>query len=257
LWQEISKDYAGGIIPANSGYKMIDILKKSLIRLGITTKGEAIVYLVAGVVVIILFVLTLKLLRRKKFKKVIDVNLTDDGQDGDKPAEDSYEPIIKRIKQVKRKCRSILFTSTEAEALPVTIPVNVAVGLAKSKKLCLLIDLDLKRDAVAKAFGLDAEQSSLRAKAVQTEIENLWVWPGHYFSQSRQMNVAEIVEKAEDRFDFILINAPALVRGPDYRQIISAAQAAFICTKNTSEMKKLAELIKPFDCTIIGHIQIP
>ncbi|MFA5252006.1 MAG: hypothetical protein WC454_05410 [Phycisphaerae bacterium] len=235
---------------------MIDTLKKILIRLGINTKGEAIMYLVAGVVVIILFVLVLKLLRRKRFKKAINVNLTAGDQGGDKPAEDSYEPIIKRIKQVKRKCRSILFTSTETEALPVTIPVNVAIGLAKSKKLCLLIDLDLKRDAVAKAFGLDAEQSSLHAKAVQTEIENLWVWPSHYFSQSRHMNVAEIVEKAE-RFDFILINAPALTRSPDCRQIISAAQAAFIYAKNASESDNLAKLIKSKDCTIIGRIQTP
>jgi hypothetical protein len=235
---------------------MVDILKKSLIRLGISTKGEAIMYFVAGVIVIILFVLTLIILRRRKFKKVINVNLTDGGEGGDKRPEDNYEPIIKRIKQVKKKYKSVLFTSTEAEALPVTIPVNVAMGLAKSKKRCLLIDLDLKRDAVAKAFGLDAEQSSLRAKAVQTEIENLWVWPGHSFSQSKQMNVTEIVEKAEGRFDFILINAPALVRGPDYRQIISAAQVAFICAKNTSEPDKLTKLIKSLDCTIIGHIQI-
>jgi hypothetical protein len=236
---------------------MIDILKGILLKLGISQNQGVILCIVAGVIVIILFVLTLIILRRRKFKKVINVNLTDGGEGGDKPAEGSYEPIVKRIRQVKRKYRSILFTSTEAEALPVTIPVNVAMGLAKSKKLCLLIDLDLKRDAVAKAFGLDAEQSGLRAKAVQTEIENLWVWPGHYFSQSKQMNVTEIVEKAEDRFDFILINAPALVRGPDYRQIISAAQAAFICAKNTSEPDKLTKLIKSLDCTIIGRIQTP
>jgi hypothetical protein len=236
---------------------MVDILKKSLIRLGISTKGEAIMYFVAGVIVIILFVLTLIILRRRKFKKVINVNLADGGEGGDKPAEGSYEPIVKRIRQVKRKYRSILFTSTEAEALPVTIPVNVAIGLAKNKKRCLLIDLDLRRDAVAKVFGFAAEQSELRAKAVQTEIENLWVWPGHYFSQSKQMNVTEIVEKAEDRFDFILINAPALVHGPDYRQIISAAQVAFICAKNTSEPDKLTKLIKSLDCTIIGRIQTP
>ena len=214
-------------------------------------------YFVAGVIAIILFVLILIILRRRKFKKVINVNLTNDKEGGDKRSEDNYEPIIKRIKRVKKKYKSILFTSIEAGALPVTIPVNVAIGLAKNKKRCLLIDLDLKRDAIAKVFGLDAEQSGLRAKAVQTEIENLWVWPGHNFSQSKQMNVTEIVEKAEDKFDFILINAPSLVSSPDRKQIISAARAAFICAKNTSEMKKLTELIKPLDCTIIGHIQIP
>jgi hypothetical protein len=211
---------------------MVNILKKILLSLGIHTKVQVAIFCAAaGVIFIIFFVFISFMLKRRKYKKVINVNLTDGadgGQGGDKPAEGSYEPIVKRIKQVKRKYRSILFTSTDADTLPVTIPVNVAIGLAKDKKRCLLIDLDLKRDAVAKVFGLDAEQSSLHAKAVQTEIENLWVWPGHYFSQSKQMNVTEIAEKAEDTFDFILINAPALVRGPDYRQIILAARAAFI-----------------------------
>jgi hypothetical protein len=237
---------------------MVNILKKILLSLGIHTKVQAAIFCAAaGVIFIIFFVFISFMLRRRKYKKVINVNLTDGGQGGDKPAEGSYEPIVKRIRQVKRKYRSILFTSTDAEMLPVTIPVNVAIGLAKDKKRCLLIDLDLKRDAVAKVFGLNAEQSDLRAKAVQTEIENLWVWPGHYFSQSKQMNITEIAEKAEDRFDFILINAPALVHGPDYRQIILAAQAAFICAKNTSEPDKLTKLIKSLDCTIIGRIQVP
>ncbi len=236
---------------------MVNILKRILLKLGISQDQGVILCIVAGVIVIILFVLTRIILRRRKFKKVINVNLTDGGEGGDKPAEGSYEPIVKRIRQVKRKYRSILFTSTEAEALPVTIPVNVAMGLAKSKKLCLLIDLDLKRDAVAKAFGLDAEQSDLNAKAVQTEIENLWVWPGHYFTQSRHMNVTGIVENAEDKYDFILINAPSLVNSLDRRQIILAAQAAFICAKNASEPDKLTKLIKSLDCTIIGRIQSP
>jgi hypothetical protein len=244
-----------GIVPTNSGYKMFDILKKSLVKLGITTKGGAIILFVAVVVVIILFVLTLIILRRRKFRKVISVALTDGGQDGDKPAEGSYEPLVKRIKQTKRKYRSILFASMDVDAMPVTVPVNVAIGLARDKKRCLLIDLDLTRDAVAKAFGLDAEQSGLRAKAVRTEIENLMVWPAYYFSQSKHMNITEIAEKAEDSFDFILINAPSLLSSPDRKQIILASRAAFICAKNTSEPDKLSELIKSLDCIIIGRIQ--
>jgi len=241
---------------------MVDILKSGLSKLKIFQNQQIILYIVAGAIAIVVFVLILIILRRRKFKKVIKVNLADDKEAGEELSEDDYESIIKRIKRVKKKYKSILFASIGAGALPVTIPVNVAIGLAKKKKRCLLIDLDLRRDAVAKAFGLDAAQGDLRAKSVQTEFENLWVWPGHVFSQLKQMNIMEIVEKAMDRkspekFDFILINAPALVSSPDRKQIISAARAAFICTKNMSEMKKLAELIKPLDCTIIGHIHIP
>ncbi|MFZ0035062.1 MAG: division plane positioning ATPase MipZ [Sedimentisphaerales bacterium] len=236
---------------------MGSILKRILLKLGISQNQGVILCIVAGVIAIVVFVLILIILKRRRSKKVINVNLTDDKEASDKLPEGDYESVIKRIKQVKKKYKSILFASTEAGTLPVTIPVNIAIGLTKEKERCLLIDVDLKRDAVAKAFGLDAEQSDLRNMAVQTEIENLWVWPGHNFSQSKQMNIMEIVEKAEDKFDFILINAPSIVSSPDRKQIISAAQAAFICIKDTSEVKKLTDLIKPLDCKIIGPIQIP
>jgi len=237
---------------------MGNILNKSgFLKLEIFQNQWVIVYIVAGVIATILFVLILIILRRRKFKKVINVILTDDKEGDNKRPEDNYEPIIKRIKRVKKKYKSILFTSVAPGALPVTIPVNVAIGLAQNKKRCLLIDLDLRRDAIAKVFGLDEQQDGLRAKAVQTEFENLLVWPGHNFSQLKQMNVTEIVQRAVDKFDFILINAPSLVSSPDRKQIISASQAAFICTKNSSGTKKLAELIKPLNCTVIGHIQIP
>jgi len=207
---------------------------------------------------IVVFLLLLIILRRRKFKKVINVILTDNKEGDDKSSQDNYGPIVKRIKQVKKKYKSILFTSVEPGILPVTIPVNVAIALAKTRKRCLLIDLDLKRDAIAKVFNLVVEQGGLRAKAVQTEIENLWVWPSHNFSQAKLMNVTEMVEKAMDnKFDFVLINAPSIANSPDRKQIISAARAAFICTKNPSERKKLTELIKPTDCTIIGHLQAP
>ena len=120
----------------------------------------------------------------------------------------------------------------------------------------VLIDLDLKRDAIVEAFELGSNKNGLQPKAVRTQFENLWVWPGHNFTQLKQMNVKEIVQKALDRFDFVLTNAPSLVSNPDRRQIISAAQAAFISTKSGSDTTKLAQLIKPADCVLLGNIQI-
>lgn len=234
--------------------------KQILSELGIL-HNPLVLYIAAGAVATAAFLLVPIILRRRKFRKIINVSFTDNTDRSDEQFKNNYERIIKRIKKVKKKYKSILFASTEQEALPVTIPVNTAIGLAKEKKRCLLIDLDLRRDAVAKVFGLDAEKSSLSPKSVQTDFENLSAWPGHKFSQSKQMNIVEIVEKGLDKkspqkFDFILINAPALVSSIDRKRIISAAHAAFVCTNDTSQRKKLADLIKSSDCRIIGHIQM-
>ena len=237
---------------------MHNILNQSgLLKLEVLQSKWFIFGAAGGAIAIVVFVLALILLRRRRSKRGINIGLSDSEEPLDKWPEENFEFITERIIRVKKKYKSILFTSVGPASLPVTVPVNVAIGLAKNKKRCLLIDLDLRRDAIAKALDLDSNKEGLQPKTIRTEFENLWVWPGRNFTQLKQMNVKEIVEKASERFDFILLNAPSLLSSPDRRQIISAAQAAFICTKNSSEAARLAELIKPSDCVIIGNIQIP
>jgi Mrp family chromosome partitioning ATPase len=237
---------------------MHNILNQTILpKLAILQNRWFIPGIITGVTVIVVLALVLIIMKRRKSKKSANVNLTDAEELSNKKPEENYEFITERIKRVEKKYKSILFASVEPGALPITIPVNVAIGLAKSKKRCLLIDLDLKRDAIARAFELNTRKNDFRPTAVRTEFENLWVWPGHNFTQLKQMNIKAIVKKALDKFDFILINTPSLVSSPDHRQIVSAAQAAFICTKNASEATRLAELIKPSNCMVIGHIQIP
>lgn len=237
---------------------MHNILNKmGFLKLEVLQSKWFIFGIAAGAIVIVVLVLALILLKRRKSKKAISSNLTGAKDTFDIRSEEDYELITARIIRVGKKYKSILFASVGPASLPVTIPVNVAIGLAKNKKRCLLIDLDLRRDAIAKALDLDNNKKGLQPKVLRTEFENLWVWPGHHFIQLKQMNIQEIVQKASDRFDFILMNAPYLVSSPDRRQIISAAEAAFICAKSSSEAARLAELIKPSDCVVIGNIQIP
>ena len=214
---------------------------------------QMVLYIASGIIVVAVFIVILIIFLKIKLKKNININPANDEANSDEPASNNYESIIKQIKQVN-KYKSILFASAETGVLPVTIPVNTAIGLAKEQKRCLLIDLDLSRDAVAKVFGLNPEQSSFSPKSIQSGFENLWIWPAHKFSQSKQMNLKEIVKRAMEKFDLVLINAPALVHNLDRRQIISAAEAAFVCTKDKSDTKKLEELIKSSNCKIIGRI---
>ncbi len=173
-------------------------------------------------------------------------------------AESDYRLITERILQVGDKYKSILFAAAGIKCLPVTIPVNTAIELAGNKKRCLLIDLDLKRDAVAKAFGIADKPAvgDFRPRPCATEFKDLLVWPAHNFAQTKQMNIKPLVEAAIEKFDLVLINAPYLDGSPDRSQIAAAAQCAFIFTQNTTQAKRLAALIKTADCKLIGNIQI-
>jgi Mrp family chromosome partitioning ATPase len=170
--------------------------------------------------------------------------------------DDNYGPIVKRIRKVKKKYKSILLAAWDLDSLPVTIPVNIALELAKNKTRCLLIDLDIRRDAVAKAFDIENRQE-LQFKASKTGVENLWVWPAHNFMRSRLMNVKLLVQKAMKKFDLVVINSPYLASSPDRNQIISSARAAVIFSRDESEEKELAKLIKASQCTLISKIHTP
>lgn len=172
-------------------------------------------------------------------------------------SQDSYAALTERIRKLGGKRRSILFASAEPEHLPAAIPAAVAGILAKAGKKCLLIDLDLMNDSAAKTFHIGTGQAELPGKVVSTRIENLSVWPAHNFTQLNQMNVREIVEKAQDKFDIVLLNAPALPNSPDRRQILSASACAFLCGRVQADTTALVELIKDSDCRIVGSIQIP
>ncbi len=167
-----------------------------------------------------------------------------------------YRPIIESLRKVKKKYKSILFAAWDLESLPVTIPVNVALELAKDKTRCLLIDLDIKRDAIARVFNIE-DKRELRVKASRTEVENLWVWPAHNFTRLKQMNLRLLVQKALEKFDLVLINSPYLASSPDRNQILSSAQAAVVFSLDTSKATELTKLIKSSQCALIGKIQTP
>ena len=166
----------------------------------------------------------------------------------------NHNLIIKKIKKLGKKSKCVLFASCDMDSLPITLPTNVAIEIAK-KKLCLLIDLDLHRNAMAKVFELESNKITLRHKAFQTTFENLWVLPANCFVEHRQIPLKLIVQNALERFDIVLINAPALVNSPDRKQIISSAQAVFLCTNENIETDKLEKLIKDSDCKLISKIK--
>jgi len=236
-------------------------VNSTLFKLGLPSLGKMhakliITVLVAVVAGFVVLLLVLKILKKLRSKKSIIINLESSDAPLAQETQKKYDIIVRRINQAGKKCKSILFASPDPAALPVTVPVNTAVSLAKGKKSCLLIDLDLGRDAVAKVFELNVAENDVSARAIKTEFENLWVWPACFFTRLKHMNIKEIAQKALDKFDKVVINAPGLTASCDRRLIISAADAAFICAKDMADAAKLLQLMKELDCRVIGMVQI-
>lgn len=173
-------------------------------------------------------------------------------------AEEDYQLITERILGLSNKRKSILFAGSGSGTLPITIPVNIAIQLAEKGKHCLLIDLDLRRDALAQVFEISNEKMNqyLMPKAIKTHFPNLLIFPARHFIRTRLMNVIEIVDVAVKKMDVVLINAPAFRTSPDRRQILAAAQACCVFSKNDVESEEMLRLLKTSECVSIGNIRI-
>jgi hypothetical protein len=170
-----------------------------------------------------------------------------------KPKEDISLLIHEKIVSLKSHDKSILLAGAGLEYLPVTIPVQTAVRLAQAGKKILLIDLDTKRNAAAKAFDLkeNAVKNCIRPKPLPSPVANLSLWPAEFFVRFGQMNLRSVIQSAENCFDIILINAPYLDGHIDRKLITSSAKGGFIFCKTTQQFDRLRKLLAQNHCQLL------
>lgn len=145
------------------------------------------------------------------------------------PDSSAISCFAKEILAMEEICPVILMASQDRENLPVTIPVQTAMEIAKRKKRCLLIDLDVQRDAIASVFDLEPPSSSdpFEPRPYQTLFKDLHVWPAYQF-RNRSIHPISIVSAARKHYDTILLNSPQILQSRDFHPIASTATYGFI-----------------------------
>jgi hypothetical protein len=121
-----------------------------------------------------------------------------------------------------------IFASPDIASMPVTFVANVGMLLAWEKGKCMIIDLDMERDAVGRAFEIAEKPDQPRPMAYQTPVENLHVWPASNFRRADHVKAFAVVGLARSKVDYVLINAPGLTRHPECFRLLHAADAAFV-----------------------------
>jgi Mrp family chromosome partitioning ATPase len=169
------------------------------------------------------------------------------------PQGNSSSLIYEKITSLKSPNKSILLAGAGLEYLPVTIPVQTAIRLAQAGKKVLLIDLDTKRNAAARAFDLNENtvKNCTSPKPLSTLVANLSLWPAEFFVRFGQINLRSVIQSAENCFDLILINAPYLDGHLDRKPIASSAKCGFIFCKTTQQFDRLRELMAQSQCQLL------
>ncbi len=163
--------------------------------------------------------------------------------------------LIDKMMKVGDSKGCVLFASNDVESMPVTIPVSAAVAVADKKLKCLIIDMDTKRDAVAKVFEPAGGSEKSRSRIMPTGITGVNIWPGRNFKDLGTGAIIPLIEQAANKYDYILINAPDFEKHENREKIACGAQSCFIFAKKGSQAGRIARILKGSGCRLIGSFQ--
>ena len=150
------------------------------------------------------------------------------------------------------RAKTVLLTAGSLQDLPITQPVQMAMQLTYAEHKCLLIDLDTKRDALARVFEIACDKNTAGLLPVRTPIENMDIWPANYFSRCNQLDLKSLRALAEKKYDFILLNIPYLTTHPDRVQIVRSAEFAVMFGRDPKNTEPLQELLETGTCKILA-----
>lgn len=198
---------------------------------------------------LLLLLMVVHFVRSKRSKTRVSEPAVLTSGNGNKACE---EKLIHSIETLVGNSKTVLMAAAGLECLPVTVPIRIAMVSSEKNRRCLLIDLDTRRNAVWKAFGLDSRPTPAFSFPAPSGIKNLAVLPAHYFEQNKQMNIKSITQHAQQQYDLILINAPFLDGHPDRKMIAASSQYAFVFAKEPSQADRLQKLCKDVRCKVLG-----
>jgi protein-tyrosine kinase len=186
--------------------------------------------------------------------------------EGADPVSDSYKVLRTQILQRMRAkgLRTLIITSPGAGEGKTTTAINLAISLARDvNQTVLLVDLDLRRPAIARYFGIDQKlgigdylgaDTDLADIMFNPAIERLVILPGseglsrssEILSSPRFVSlVSELKSRYEDRI--ILFDMPPLFASDDVIAFLPHVDAALLVVEDgkisQDELQKAAQLL--------------
>ncbi|MHC4265507.1 MAG: FHIPEP family type III secretion protein, partial [Planctomycetota bacterium] len=137
---------------------------------------------------------------------------------------DNYDDVAELIKaKCEGKLKTILMGAESPKILPVTVPVNTAIKLAKEGRKCLLIDLDYQRDSIAKVFEVHKNildeniPSGQTITGIPTCVRNMWLYPACWLTEKSKdttkldcLKINQIITHLKITYDHLIVYSPDL-----------------------------------------------
>jgi hypothetical protein len=135
---------------------------------------------------------------------------------------EGFEKIAELITGLSSNSKVVLFTSGDTASVKVTLPVNVAIRLARQGKKCLLADFDFANRAVTEVFDIRKTKNAGR-NFYPAPIKNLFIAPDFAIE-----GVLRSFEMLKDAFDFVIVYLPKNTKPAEYEILLKYADAKLL-----------------------------
>jgi capsular exopolysaccharide synthesis family protein len=168
--------------------------------------------------------------------------------------------------------RSVLVSSPLPKEGKTTVAVNLAMALARHGTTCL-VDADMRRPMVARAFGLTCQQGLsdvlngsaelLRVMQTVPDLSNLTIVPGGPVPANPgelvgSASMREVVQAVAERFENVVIDSPPIIPFADTRvlsQLVDGVVVVGLCGFTTREAITLGtEILDEVHARILGVV---
>lgn len=173
---------------------------------------------------------------------------------------------------IKEGCKRLVVTSASPREGKSTTAVNIAISLAQEGKRVLIVDCDLKKPKIHKAFGIAdqpgltnivSEQISAQEVISETRYANLFCLPAGIVVPNPSEILANerifaVLEELEEQFDFIIFDTPPLNVVSDAMPVIELADGVILVVRSKislySEFEKALSTIENAKAKLLGVI---
>ncbi|MFB3164803.1 CpsD/CapB family tyrosine-protein kinase [Neobacillus sp. 179-J 1A1 HS] len=212
--------------------------------------------------------------KNKKFKTTDPSRKLIASLDPKSPISEQYKTIRTNIQysSVDKELKTIMVTSSGPAEGKSTTAANLAVVFAQLGKKVLLVDADLRKPTVHRAFGVNnlfgfttvlTKQATLASSVLDTEEKDLYILtsgpiPPNPAELLSSKSMEQFIEEATEQFDYVIFDTPPLLAVADPQILANKVDASiyvvFSGKTEIDQAKKAKELLLNAQSKLVGVV---
>jgi capsular exopolysaccharide synthesis family protein len=212
--------------------------------------------------------------RNKKLKTTDPSRKLIANLDPKSPISEQYRTIRTNVQfsSIDKELRTLMITSSGPGEGKSTTAANLGVVFAQLGKKVLLVDADLRKPTVHRAFGVNnlhgfttvlTKQATLASTVLDTEEKDLFILtsgpvPPNPAELLSSKSMEQFIEEAKEQFDYVIFDTPPLLAVADPQILANKVDGSIFVVysgkTDIDQAKKAKDLLQNAQSKLIGVV---